>query len=94
MSSSTTPSVPTPAAARYISTGAPSPPAPITSTEARLQRRLAGAADLAQHDMAGVAFEFVGGQHCVISHRSAISHARVPDAVQHSSGRRAGNAVR
>src|SRR5258705_431209 len=34
MSSSTTPSVPTPAAARYISAGAPRPPAPITSTEA------------------------------------------------------------
>ena len=28
-----------------------------------LQRRLAGAADVAQHDMAGVAFEFVGRQH-------------------------------
>ena len=27
------------------------------------QRRLAGAADLAQHDVAGVAFEFFGGQH-------------------------------
>src|ERR1700676_1817802 len=34
MSSSTTPSVPTPAAARYISAGAPRPPAPTTSTEA------------------------------------------------------------
>src|SRR5690349_7322127 len=33
-SSSTTPSSPTPAAARYINAGAPSPPAPITSTEA------------------------------------------------------------
>ena len=28
-----------------------------------LQRGLAGAADFAQHDMAGVAFEFVGTQH-------------------------------
>ena len=28
-----------------------------------LQRGLAGAADLAQHDMAGIAFEFVGAQH-------------------------------
>ena len=63
MSSSTTPSVPTPAAARYISAGAPSPPAPITSTDGLLQRGLAGAADLAQHDMAGVAFEFFGTQH-------------------------------
>src|ERR1700737_2264144 len=34
MSSSATPSVPTPAAARYISAGAPRPPAPITSTDA------------------------------------------------------------
>src|SRR5258705_468256 len=34
MSSSTAPSVPTPAAARYIRTGAPRPPAPITSTDA------------------------------------------------------------
>src|SRR5260370_23170941 len=33
MSSSTTPSAPTPAAARYISAGPPKPPAPITSTE-------------------------------------------------------------
>ena len=33
-----------------------------------LQRGLAGAADFAQHDMAGVAFEFVGAQHCY-SHR-------------------------
>ena len=28
-----------------------------------LQRRLAGAADIAQHDMAGVALDFVSGQH-------------------------------
>ena len=28
-----------------------------------LQRRLAGAADFAQHDMAGIALEFVGTQH-------------------------------
>ena len=28
-----------------------------------LQRGLAGAADFAQHDMAGIAFEFVGRQH-------------------------------
>ncbi len=35
VSSSITPSVPTPAAARYSSTGAPKPPAPITSTRAR-----------------------------------------------------------
>src|SRR5256885_3593785 len=34
MSSSTTPNEPMPAAARYISAGAPRPPAPITSTEA------------------------------------------------------------
>ena len=27
------------------------------------ERRLAGAADLAQHDVAGIAFEFVGAQH-------------------------------
>ena len=34
VSSSMTPSVPTPAAARYISAGAPRPPAPTTSTGA------------------------------------------------------------
>ncbi len=32
-----------------------------------LQRLLAGAADFAQHDVAGVAFEFVGAQHVVVS---------------------------
>ena len=31
-----------------------------------LQRRLAGAADLAQHDVAGVAFELVGTQHGLV----------------------------
>ena len=41
-----------------------------------LQRGLAGAADLAQHDMAGVAFEFVGTQHGRGQHpldRAAVS---------------------
>ena len=31
-----------------------------------LQRRLTGAADFAQHDVAGVAFEFVGTQHGLV----------------------------
>src|SRR5207237_1391538 len=41
-SSSITPSVPTPVAARYISAGAPSPPAPITSTRARFSAACPG----------------------------------------------------
>ncbi len=45
-------------------TGLPSPPAPTTSTRAAANLGLAGASHLAQHDVAGVAFEFfIGKRH-------------------------------
>ena len=72
MSSSTMPSVPTPAAARYCSTGAPSPPAPIDQHAGALQPLLAGAADLRQHDVARIAFEFFRRKR----RRLVSSHAR------------------
>ena len=62
VSSSITPRVPMPAAARYCRRGAPSPPAPTTSTLRGDQPRLAHAADLGQHDMARVAADLRLGQ--------------------------------
>ena len=41
-----------------------------------LQRRLAGAADLAQHDVAGVAFEFVGAQHGNVDYPAPLRSAQ------------------
>ncbi len=66
-SSSITPSVPTPAAARYISTGAPRPPGADHQHARVLERRLPGPADLAQHDVARVTLQLLGAQHgCTI----------------------------
>ena len=51
-SPSTMPRRPTPAPARYCSTGTPSPPAPTTSTARGFQPRLARGPDFAQRDLA------------------------------------------
>ena len=45
------------------STGAPSPPAPTTSTRARLSAACPGPPDLAQDQMTGVTFQFIGVEH-------------------------------
>ena len=48
------------------------------------ERRLAGAADLAQHDVAGIAFEFLGRQHRTASCSSAsLAHRGVSARVRH-----------
>ena len=60
---STMPSVPTPAAARYISSRRAEPAGADHQHARSFERVLAGAADLAQHDVAGIAFKFVGAQH-------------------------------
>ena len=54
------PIVPMPAAARYWISGAPRPPAPIDEDASRLQLQLSRPADVAQHEVAGVAVDFVG----------------------------------
>src|SRR6266567_4305710 len=69
-SSSTTPSVPTPAAARYSSPGAP-------------QRELARSADLAQYDVAGVTLDLIIGQHRLASW--LISPSSIAFASRHAT---------
>ena len=80
MSSSTMPSVPTPAAARY-SQHRRAEPAGADHQHARaLQPLLAGAADLRQHDVARIAFELFGRERrrLVSGHRAKHSAARPP----------------
>ena len=51
-----------------------------------LKRRLAGTADLAQHDMAGIALKFIGSEHVAIVLHDRLCQIRI--------GRRAANDLR
>ncbi len=61
-SKSTRPMRPMPAAARYMPSGAPSPPVPISATFAALQLQLAFHADFGHDQVAAVAQNLVFGQ--------------------------------
>ena len=73
-SKSTSPSVPTPAAARYSAAGEPSPPAPMSSTRAALSSPLPVDADVGQDEMPAVPEKLIARQrrqrgHCQPPHR-------------------------